>query len=72
MDNVLRRLCFQTVLYAVWKEINLRRHGRVRTSIEAITRNIDKLVRNRISSLRYAAGHPLEGLRQRWFELSSA
>lgn len=71
MDNVLRRLCFQTVLYALWKERNARRHARGWQSTDVITRSIDKLLQNRISSLRYAGNHPLEGLRRRWFELSS-
>ncbi|KAH0872706.1 hypothetical protein HID58_070068 [Brassica napus] len=46
------------------------RHGGNWTSTEAITRTIDKLIRNRISSLRYARDHRLEVTMRRWFVLS--
>ncbi|KAH0920682.1 hypothetical protein HID58_020700 [Brassica napus] len=48
----------------------LRLHGGNWTLTEAITHTIDKLIHNRISSLRYARDHRLEVLMRRWFELS--
>ncbi|CAN6811169.1 unnamed protein product [Brassica oleracea] len=36
-----------------------------------LTCTIDKQIQNRISSLCYIMGHPLEGLLRRWFEVSS-
>ncbi|CAN7126516.1 unnamed protein product [Brassica rapa subsp. narinosa] len=33
------------------------------------TRAIGKLVKNRISSLKYRGNHKLEGLFRRWFEV---
>lgn len=62
LDSVLRRIVFQTVLYSIWREQNSRRHGGVWVTTEKISRSIDKQVRNRISSLRYAWDHPLKGL----------
>ncbi|CDY63744.1 BnaC05g07780D [Brassica napus] len=44
------------------------RHDHVTT--EKIIRTIDKQIRNRISSLRYANDHQLEGVMRRWFEVS--
>lgn len=71
IDSVLMRMAFQTVLYAIWRERNTRRHGEAGITVEKFTRAIDKQIRNRISSLRYPPGHPLEDLRRRWFQLSS-
>ncbi|XP_018463217.1 uncharacterized protein LOC108834382 [Raphanus sativus] len=71
IDSVLMRMAFQTVLYAIWRERNTRRHGEAGITVEKFTRAIDKQIRNRISSLRYSPGHPLEDLRRRWFQLSS-
>ncbi|CAN6859697.1 unnamed protein product [Brassica oleracea] len=39
--------------------------------MEMLTRTIDKQIRNRILSLCYTMGHPLEGLLRRWFKVSS-
>lgn len=71
IDSVLRRMVFQTVLYAIWRERNSRRHGGSGITVEKMKKAIDKQIRNRISSLQYVIGHPLEGLRRRWFQVSS-
>lgn len=71
MDSVLRRMAFHTVLYAIWRERNSRRHGGDEATVEKLTRTIDKQIWNRISSLRYTAGHPLEELLKRWFQVIS-
>ncbi|CAN7139058.1 unnamed protein product, partial [Brassica rapa subsp. narinosa] len=65
------RWFFQIVIYTTWSESNSRRHGGNWTSTYSITRSIDKMIRNHISSLCYVKDHPLEGLLKRWFEISS-
>ncbi|XP_009137046.1 uncharacterized protein LOC103861089 [Brassica rapa] len=48
----LLRLSFQTVIHSIWRERNSRKHnGKYRTAAE-LTHMIDKMIRNRISSLR--------------------
>ena len=70
MDTILLRLNFHCAIYAIWMGRNWRRHGGVWISADELTRRIGKLVRNRISSLRYVWPHPLAGLLRRWFELN--
>ncbi|KAH0896992.1 hypothetical protein HID58_046560 [Brassica napus] len=50
-------------------ECNSRRHLGPWVTTEAITRQIDKAIRNRISSLKYTGQHKLEGLFRRWVEV---
>ncbi|KAF3532873.1 hypothetical protein DY000_02041927 [Brassica cretica] len=72
-DSVLQKMVFQMVLYSIWREHNSRRHGGVwvtRLTTAKNSRSIDKLFRNRISSLCYARAHPLKGLMKRWFEVT--
>lgn len=68
MDKVLIRMCFQTAITTLWKERNSRRHEGGWVSVEGTTRAIDRLMRNRISSLRYTGAHKLEGLLKHWFD----
>ncbi|XP_018461647.1 uncharacterized protein LOC108832687 [Raphanus sativus] len=70
MDWVLVRLVFQMTIYHVWKERNGRRHQKPWASAAQVTRSIDKMMRNRISSRRYGARHKLTGLLRRWFEVA--
>lgn len=65
---ILLRLVFHSTLYHVWKERNSRRHQGSSLSTEAIVSQIDKGIRNRISSLKYRGNHKLEGLFRRWLE----
>ncbi|KAF2597059.1 hypothetical protein F2Q68_00011175 [Brassica cretica] len=69
LDIVLLRLVFQTSIYVLWKERNSRRHRGACASVDMTTRAIGKLVKNRISSLKYRGNHKLEGLLRRWFEV---
>ncbi|WZY96550.1 hypothetical protein YC2023_068879 [Brassica napus] len=48
----LLRLSFQTVLHSVWRERNSRKHNSLFRSAHELTRQIDKMIRNRVSSLR--------------------
>ncbi|XP_013625260.1 PREDICTED: uncharacterized protein LOC106331446 [Brassica oleracea var. oleracea] len=69
MDAILLRMIFHTTIYLVWKERNSRRHLGPWVTTEAITRQIDKAIRNRISSLKYTGQHKLESLFRRWVEV---
>ncbi|WZZ50670.1 hypothetical protein YC2023_050777 [Brassica napus] len=70
LDSILARMLFQTTVYYIWKERNSRRHRQGGIQTDQLRRFIDKAVRNRICSLRYAHGHKLEGLLRRWFEVT--
>lgn len=45
-------------------------HGGACVSVEAMSRVIDKVIHDRISSLKYTGGHRLQGLLQKWFEVN--
>ena len=70
-DRILLKMAFQTCVYLLWKERNGRRHHTCLRTVYQLIRIIDKTVRNRITSLRYKAGHKLEGLMRRWFEVTA-
>ncbi|KAH0864748.1 LOW QUALITY PROTEIN: hypothetical protein HID58_081959 [Brassica napus] len=65
---VRSRIDHEDDFYFVWKERNSRRHSGVWVTTEKLTRNIDKQIRNQISSLRYTKDHPSEEMMRRWFE----
>lgn len=52
MDSILLLLAFHATIYFVWKERNVRRHQGSWMSTDRMTRQIDKAIRNRISSLK--------------------
>lgn len=54
VDKTLWRMVFQTVIYAISRERNSRRHGGVWVSVDKLTHSIDRHIRNRISSLHYS------------------
>ena len=53
MEQVLIRLLFQVVVYHVWRERNLRRHKQGHKRTKHMISMINKLFKNRISSLDY-------------------
>ncbi|CAH8359652.1 unnamed protein product [Eruca vesicaria subsp. sativa] len=57
-------------VYHIWKERNARRHGKSWISVEKLAYQIDKVMRNRITSLGYRFGNKLEGFLRRWFEIT--
>lgn len=57
MESVLLRLLFQVSIYHIWRERNARRHGSSPITVSVMKRLIDKVVRNRITSLRYRFPH---------------
>lgn len=64
--DILLRLCFQVAIYSIWRERNARIHGTGSLTAHHIVRNIEKLIRNRITSLDYPAKPRLRLLMQRW------
>ncbi|CAA7030699.1 unnamed protein product [Microthlaspi erraticum] len=69
MDSILLRLLFQTIVYHLWRERNMRRHQTSWAPIHQLGLLVDKSMRNRISSLNYKFPHKFEGLLRRWFEI---
>ena len=63
----LLRYCFQTVVYAIWHERNTRRVGDPSLPPARLIIYIDRLVRNRISSLRKRVGSKYEKAMEIWF-----
>ncbi|KAG5402833.1 hypothetical protein IGI04_008952 [Brassica rapa subsp. trilocularis] len=55
-STVLLRYCFQAVAYALWHERNVRRVGEASQPATCLIARLDKLIRNRISSLRRMVG----------------
>ncbi|CAH8383516.1 unnamed protein product [Eruca vesicaria subsp. sativa] len=53
MDTILLKLAFQTSIYILWKKRNSRRHGGLCALVEATSKAIGKVIKNRISSLKY-------------------
>ncbi|RID68784.1 hypothetical protein BRARA_C00922 [Brassica rapa] len=63
----LLRYSFQVVLYAVWHERNVRRVGETSQPAACLIARLDKLVRNRITSLRRKNGRKYEKTMEVWF-----
>lgn len=67
VENFLIRYAFQVSLYHVWTERNRWRHGDTHSTPQQLIKFIDKVVRNRICSIRTADNHYDDGLII-WFE----
>ena len=70
LDKFLVRMVFQMTVYHIWRERNARRHGKAWIPFEKLASQIDKTMRNIITSLKYSYGDKLEGLMWRWFEVT--
>lgn len=68
---ILIRLIFQIVMYAIWRERNSRLHNGPHRSAKTIYKDVDRLIRNRISSLEYYKNPKYYDLLQLWFRVSS-
>lgn len=66
----LWRYCFQVALYAIWNERNRRRVGESFLPAPCLLLRLDKLVRNRITSLRKKNGDKYEKVMEVWFRRS--
>ena len=67
LSTFLLRYCFQATLYAIWFERNKRRVGESPQSVALLLIFLDKLIRNRISSLRKKGGNKHEKAMEIWF-----
>ena len=63
----LLRYCFQAVIYALWYERNKRRVGKASQPVVCLITKLDKLVRNRITSVRSRMGGKHEKTMEIWF-----
>ncbi|XP_024011316.1 uncharacterized protein LOC112086579 [Eutrema salsugineum] len=70
LDTILIRLVFQVTVYYLWREQNSRIHRSGFYSASQLVRLIDKVVRNRITSLQYHTDPKLHLLMQRWFTVA--
>ncbi|XP_018465971.2 uncharacterized protein LOC108837423 [Raphanus sativus] len=71
LDTILLKMVFHSSVYLIWRERNSRRHQGPCRSTHTLIGQIDKAIRNRISSLKYVGNHKLAGLLTRWFEVYS-
>lgn len=69
LDQVIIRLVFQLVVCHVWTERNKHIHQQGQLGTEQMITQINKKVKNKITSLRYKFDHSLSGLMRRWFEV---
>ncbi|CAA7023749.1 unnamed protein product [Microthlaspi erraticum] len=67
----LTRYVFQATIHTVWRERNARRHGEQPLSSNHLIKTLDKLVRNRISSIRSLGDSKYEDALHLWFEARS-
>ncbi|CAA7028147.1 unnamed protein product [Microthlaspi erraticum] len=67
----LVRYVLQATIHAIWRERNSRRHGEQPLSSNQLTATIDKIVRNRISSIRQLGDIKYEAALHTWFEARS-
>ncbi|CAE5982874.1 unnamed protein product [Arabidopsis arenosa] len=68
LDKVKRFLLgytFQNTIHTIWGERNSRRHGEQPSPTGRLEKQIDKNVRNRLSTI--ARGGDMDGSLQRWF-----
>lgn len=65
---ILLRLVLQVTIYFIWRERNERKHNTSNKSVDQLAKLIDKTIRNRITSTKYALNPRLYGLMIRWFE----
>ncbi|XP_013601599.1 PREDICTED: uncharacterized protein LOC106309068 [Brassica oleracea var. oleracea] len=63
----LLRYVFQATLSTIWKERNGRRHGEISNNPATLIKNVDKAVRNRISSLRSMGIRKHNKAMETWF-----
>lgn len=63
----LYRFCFQATVYAIWKERNVRRVGDSAQNASCLIAQLDRMIRNKISSLRKKKGSKYEKAMVIWF-----
>ena len=70
VKTFLLRYCFQVVAHAIWQERNRRRVGESSQPSSCLIAKLDKLIRNRITSLRRRNGGKHEKTMEVWFSRS--
>ena len=70
MDQILLHMVFQTMVFYLLRENNIRRHEGSWIPHEQTSRLITKAVKNKIFFLRYRFPHKLAGLLHKWFEVT--
>ena len=68
VQTFLFRYSFQAVAYALWHERNVRRVGESSLPAECLIARLDKLIINRITSLRRKEGKKYEKAMESWFD----
>ncbi|CAA7019698.1 unnamed protein product [Microthlaspi erraticum] len=63
----LARYAFQATIHSIWKERNARRHGEQPISPNLLAVLIDKMIRNRVSSIRMLGDRTYEEALHTWF-----
>lgn len=67
METFLYRYCFQLAVSAIWRERNVRRVGEHAQTAACLTGRLDRMVRNRVISLRRKNGGKYERAMEVWF-----
>ncbi|KAG7543972.1 Reverse transcriptase domain [Arabidopsis thaliana x Arabidopsis arenosa] len=65
-DNTLLRMIFQSTLYLVWRERNGQNHNNGSNAASVLVNMIDKIIRDRISTLPLTTTGQLGDLHHRW------
>ncbi|KAL0692719.1 hypothetical protein Bca4012_059899 [Brassica carinata] len=52
VERFLARYVFQSAVYMIWRERTSRKHGEKPRPLENLFRTIDKMIRNRVMSLK--------------------
>ncbi|KAL0793260.1 hypothetical protein Bca101_064637 [Brassica carinata] len=68
IQTMLLRYSFQAVIYALWLERNARRVGETEQPAACMIARLEKLVRNRVTSLRKKNGAKYDKAMVTWFE----
>lgn len=71
LDKVLEKIASQMTIYHISRERNAQRHGKAWIPMKKLAHQIDKTMKNKISSMKYLYGSKLEGLLRLWFEVTS-
>ena len=58
---------FQATVHTLWRERNNRKHGEPPRDKVLLTSFIDKLIRNRMASLRGSRNEKFDNYSQKWF-----
>lgn len=66
-SQFLLRYAFQATVHILWRERNCRKHGETPRDQALLTRFIDKLIRNRIDSLRGSRNGRFDNYLHKWF-----